>query len=81
MRGWARAAEICIVMIFLSLFILRETERERVGEGQRERRTQRIPSRLCTVSADPNRGPKAQNHEIMTQTLNQLSHPGTSVLL
>ena len=42
-----------------------------VGEGQRERerereRRERIPSRLHTISAEPNAGLKLMNHEIMT---------------
>ena len=48
------------------LFILRERERERSGEGQREREKERIPSMLCTVSAEPDAGPKLMNCEIMT---------------
>ena len=45
---------------FLILFVLRE--RESVGEGHRER----IPSRLRTVSAEPNEGVERTNCEIMT---------------
>ena len=42
---------------FLSLFIyLRETETVQVGEGQRESKRGRIPSRVCTVSAEPDAG-------------------------
>ena len=41
---------------FLSLFIY--FERERIGEGQRERETERIPSRLYTVSKELDAGPK-----------------------
>ena len=40
----------------------REREREQAGEGQRDR----LPSRLCTVSAEPNTGLELANHEIMT---------------
>ena len=48
-----------------------ERERERAGEGQRERvrergERERIPSRLLTVSAEPNVGLKPTNREIMT---------------
>ena len=63
----------------LSLFILSG----RAEEGQRERGRERIPGRLCAVSAEPNAGLELMNCEIMTwaetksQMLNRLSHPGT----
>ena len=66
---------IHIYIIFLSLCIW---ERERAGEGQRER----VPSRLHTVGMEPHVGLKPTNHEIMTrasikiQVLNWLSHLG-----
>ena len=47
------------------LFILRHRERERAGEGQRERR-KRIPSRLRTISVEPDTGLDPMNREIMT---------------
>ena len=37
-----------------------------MGEGQKETETERIPSRLCAVSAEPNAGLEPTNHEIMT---------------
>ena len=46
------------------MFILRE--RARVGEGQKERERERIPSRLYAVSAKPNVGLELTNREIMT---------------
>ena len=52
------------------------------GRGSKGGRA-RIPSRLCTASAQPYVGLKLMNHEIMTwaktksSTLNWLSHPGT----
>ena len=49
------------------LFILRE--RTQVGGGEereRERREKRIPSRLHTVSAEPEAGLNPTNHQIMT---------------
>ena len=46
------------------LFILRE--RGRRG-GQRERERQRIPSRLCAVSAEPNAGLSPTKRGITTQ--------------
>ena len=66
------------LVFFLSLFVLRETETAQVGEEQRER----IPSRLCTVSTEPNARFETTNCEILTRaeirrTLTQLSHPGT----
>ena len=52
---------------------------------ERERERERIPSRLCVVSAEPDAGLSLMNREIMTRaeiesrTLNRLSHPGASV--
>ena len=37
-----------------------------MGKEQRERGRERIPSRLCNVSAEPDVGLKLTNHEIMT---------------
>ena len=57
-------------------------ETARVGEGQRERERERISSRLCIVSTEPNAGLESMNHVIMTwaktksQMFNQLRHPG-----
>ena len=67
------------------MFIYFEREREsaQMGEGQREKERQRIPSRFCAVSTEPDVGLEPTNHEITTWietkswTLNQLSHPGT----
>ena len=57
------------------LLILRETETVRVGEGQRERKRggQRIPSRLCTISREPDPGPNSEKREIMTGAHDQES--------
>ena len=41
-------------------------ERERANGGGAEREGERIPSRLCTVCAEPNPGLDPVNHEIMT---------------
>ena len=50
-------------------------------EHKLEREGQRIWSRLCTVSTEPDTGLKLMNHEIVTWArswrLNRLSHPGT----
>ena len=54
---------------------------ERHFRRGRERRRERIPSRLCVVSTEPDGGLKPPNHEIMTWAktkswmLNRLSHP------
>ena len=37
-----------------------------MGEGQKEREREKIPSRFCTVSAEPNVGLKPTHCEIMT---------------
>ena len=52
-----------------------------MGEGQRERLGERIPSRLPAVSPEPNVGLDPTNCEIMASAeikilLNRLSHPG-----
>ena len=58
----------------------REWRKGREREGDRER--ERIPSRLCSVSTEPDMALDPTNHKIMTraeiksQPLNQLSHPG-----
>ena len=44
----------------------RESERAQAREGQREWERERIPSRLCTVSVEPNVGLEPMNKEIMT---------------
>ena len=60
----------------------RERERERRWGRGRERGKGRIPSRLCSQSAEPDAGLKLTNCEILTWakvqsgTFNQLSHPG-----
>ena len=51
---------------FKEIFIYFEREREHeLGMG-RERGRQRIPSRLCADSKEPNTGLELTNHEIMT---------------
>ena len=44
----------------------REREREKEQRKGREREEERILSRLCTVSAEPNMGLEPTNCEIMT---------------
>ena len=44
----------------------RERERAQMGEGQRERGNKRIPSRMGTVSAEPDMGLKPMNLDIIT---------------
>ena len=46
--------------------MLRVAETVHVGEGQRERERERIPSRFHTASAEPNVGLEPMNHEFMT---------------
>ena len=49
--------------------LLRERERGAHTSGvgtEREREREKIPSRLCTVSAKSNAGLKLTNHEIIT---------------
>ena len=36
------------------------------GEGQRERRRERIPSKLCTVRVEPDVGLELTDREIIT---------------
>ena len=72
-----------LLLLFFSLFILRETETVRVGkdqkDGERERESQ-VSSELPVQSLM--QGSNSQNHEIMTwaktkgSKLNWLSHPG-----
>ena len=50
---------------FLSLFIY-FGKRAQIREEQRERERERIPSRLHTVSTEPNAGLELTNREIMT---------------
>ena len=64
-----KQASLCFLKFIL--FILRERaekgqrEREREEEIEREKGRERSPSRLCTISADPDVGLKLRNHEIM----------------
>ena len=51
--------------ISFCLFIY--SAKEKVKEqGRAEREGKRIPSRLCTASAEPDEGLELMNHEIMT---------------
>ena len=63
----------CVFSTFFifSLFIYFERDRERDREDSeqgrdRERGTQRVPSRLCTVSVEPDMGLEPTNLEIIT---------------
>ena len=47
------------------MFIYFERERERAREGQRERK-KKNPSRLCTISSEPDAGLELTNLKIMT---------------
>ena len=44
----------------------RQRERERERDRDRDRERQRIPSRLHTVSMEPDAGLELTNHKIMT---------------
>ena len=50
---------------FFNVHLFRERGREN-EQGWAERERERIPSRLCMVSAEPNTGLELKNHEIMT---------------
>ena len=52
------------LIYFFNVYLLFEIERE-WGRG-RERGRQRIPSRLCTVSTEPNMGLELMKREMMT---------------
>ena len=64
---------------------MRVSEHAHKQRRGRERGRERIPSRLCAVSTEPNTGLEVTNREIMTRakikslTLNRLSHPGAPV--
>ena len=59
---------------------MRERERESMSGVGTERKGERIPSRLCTVSVEPHAELKLTNREIMisaeirSRMLNQLNH-------
>ena len=61
-----------VLVLVFKVYFLREREREREGgrEGERERMSlgeaERIPSRLYTVSVEPDAGLDLMNREIMT---------------
>ena len=61
---------ICIFFFFKFIYSFKEREkereRERVGEGQIERRKERIPSRLHTVSEEPDARLELVSCDIMT---------------
>ena len=65
------------------MFIYFEKEGENTSRGGAERGRERVPSRLCAVSAEPDVGLELTNREsrtgakIKSQMLNQRSHPGT----
>ena len=68
------------------LLTLRETEAAWVGRAERERRGRESQAGSALLEQSPTRGSNPQSHEIMTwaetvsQTLNQLSHPGTPIM-
>ena len=67
MREGLRGAETQDFFFKAHLFILREREREQHEQRRgRERERKRIPSRLCTVSAEPEAGLDLMDLETMT---------------
>ena len=82
----AKYTSIIILFFFnLSLLILKDrgNETQRVEEEHREGERERIPSRIHTVSTEPDAGVNPTNCEITTgtkiksQMLNRLSHSST----
>ena len=55
-----------IQFFFLNVFMYFEREREKVQAGERQRERERVPSRLLTVSTEPDMGLQFTNREIMT---------------
>ena len=55
-------------LLFVCLFVHFERDRDSVSRGgaQGEEERERIPSRLCAVSTEPDAGLEAMNREIMT---------------
>ena len=66
--GWFLFSSFCTSVLFFLMFICFEREREQEHKQRRgrERGRERIPSRLCTVSTDPDVGLNLTNHELMT---------------
>ena len=61
---------IKLLFLFLGLFLIilreKERERERASGGRAKKEGVRIPSRLHTVSAEPNAGLKLRIYEILS---------------
>ena len=74
-----------VVFFFCVYLFTYEREREQMRDRKRGKR--RIPSRLCTISAEPNAGLEFMNCEIMTwakinsQTFNLPSHPDDPIFV
>ena len=55
-------------------------------KGQRERRREKIPKRICTVSMEPDEGLEPMNCEIMISAKSKvkhwmdISHPGAQII-
>ena len=70
-----------LLFFFKFIYLFWERQSTRVGEAERGR--DRIPSRPCTISTEPDAGLELTNCEIMTSakikspTLNQLHHSCT----
>ena len=81
-REWSICSLSSFFLVYFYYF-----ERERASPGGAEREGDRIPSRLCAVSAEPDGGLRLTSREIMTWAkvkswmLNRLGHPYTPICL
>ena len=55
----------CIILFFLSLFILRERERERARAEEGQREGEEDPKQALCFHKEPDVGLNLTNHEIM----------------
>ena len=65
-EGGRRKRGVYFFPVFFFRFIYFERERENTSGGGAERGRERIPSRLYTVSLEPDTVLEFMNHEIMT---------------
>ena len=63
--GWGVSTEGLLSLFFLMFISWEKESIHKQGKGK-ERGVQRIPSRLCADSREPNEGLELTNHEIMT---------------
>ena len=89
--SWVDLTFSCLCSVMQNFYMLGRTFRFKVylffwerestsrGGGQRERKRERMPRRLCTVSTKPDAGVEITHCEIMTWAKTKsrtLSHPG-----